>query len=64
VYYPLSLHQQPCFADLGYSAGDFPVSEDLARSVLALPVFPELSTAQIEHVAGLIGSFYARATAS
>jgi dTDP-4-amino-4,6-dideoxygalactose transaminase len=58
VYYPLSLHQQPCFADLGYKEGDFPVSEELARTVLALPVHSDLSEDQIEYVVGLIQQFY------
>lgn len=58
VYYPLSLHQQPCFANLGYAAGDFPVSEELARTVLALPIHSDLARAQIEYVASSIGDFY------
>ncbi len=60
VYYPLSLHQQPCFADLGYSAGDFPVSEELARTVLALPIHSDLRPEQIECVAESIAGFYKR----
>ena len=58
VYYPLSLHQQPCFAHLGYRAGAFPVSEELARTTLALPIYPELSAAEIEYVVSRIASFY------
>jgi dTDP-4-amino-4,6-dideoxygalactose transaminase len=58
IYYPLSLHQQPCFADLGYSMGDFPVSEELARTVLALPIHSDLQPEQIEHVAQSIVGFY------
>jgi dTDP-4-amino-4,6-dideoxygalactose transaminase len=57
VYYPLSLHQQPCFADLGYREGDFPVSEELTRTVLALPVHSDLSESQIGQVVSSIRSF-------
>lgn len=57
VYYPLPLHQQPCFADLGL--GSLPVAECAATEVLALPVHPELSAAQIDHVVATIKAFYA-----
>jgi dTDP-4-amino-4,6-dideoxygalactose transaminase len=59
VYYPLPLHLQTCFADLGYRAGDFPVSERLARESLALPVYPELAPDDIEYVCRTIRAFYA-----
>ncbi len=58
VYYPLALHQQPCFSNLGYSVGDFPVSEELARTVLALPIHSDLTREQIEYVAASIAGFY------
>jgi dTDP-4-amino-4,6-dideoxygalactose transaminase len=58
VYYPLSLHQQECFADLGHKKGEFPVSEKAAGEVLALPVFPELIEDQITYVAEKIKAFY------
>ncbi len=58
VYYPLSLHQQTCFASLGYRAGDFPVSEKAASEVLALPVNPEVLAADIEYVCESVRSFY------
>jgi dTDP-4-amino-4,6-dideoxygalactose transaminase len=59
VYYPLPLHLQVCFADLGYRAGDFPVSERLANTSLALPVYPELAAEDIEYVCNTIQAFYA-----
>jgi len=44
---------KPAYRDLGYSRGDFPVSERAAAEVLSLPIFPELTTAQIDTVASL-----------
>ncbi len=51
VYYPVTFHQQECFADLGYSKDDFPVSSKAASSVLSIPIFPELTEAERELVA-------------
>jgi dTDP-4-amino-4,6-dideoxygalactose transaminase len=59
VYYPLPLHLQRCFAELGYKAGDFPVSEQLASEALALPVNPEVSAEDIAYVCESILAFYA-----
>jgi len=58
IYYPLSLHQQECFAELGYQAGDMPVSERAAEEALALPIYPELTEERIAHVAGTIKEFF------
>jgi dTDP-4-amino-4,6-dideoxygalactose transaminase len=57
VYYPLPLHLQECFSDLGYKAGALPVSEAAAKQVLALPIYPEVTEEAQEHVAECIRSF-------
>ena len=58
IYYPLPLHLQPVFSYLGLKAGDMPVSEQAAREVLALPMFPELTEAEIQQVVESIVDFY------
>jgi dTDP-4-amino-4,6-dideoxygalactose transaminase len=60
LHYPLPLHLQKCFANLGYKEGDFPVAEKAARECLSLPVYPELTDAQIRRVAGAITEFFAK----
>ena len=60
VYYPLPLHLQHCFANLGYKKGDFPVAEALADDVLALPMFPELLPEEQERIVSEIAGFYAK----
>jgi len=59
IYYPLALHLQACFSDLGYREGDFPVSEELTRRVLALPIYPELQPEDIDYVVDRVAAFYA-----
>jgi dTDP-4-amino-4,6-dideoxygalactose transaminase len=62
VYYPIPLHLQKCFSFLGYKAGDFPVSERLSRSSIALPIFPEITFKEQEYVVEQIKKFYLEAT--
>lgn len=58
LHYPIPLHIQPCFKDLGYKKGDFPVTEKLAECGLSLPMFPELTDEQITYVCDKIKVFF------
>jgi dTDP-4-amino-4,6-dideoxygalactose transaminase len=58
IYYPLSMHMQECFAYLGYKQGDFPESEKAAQSTLALPIYPELTTAHLQRVVDCVSAHY------
>jgi dTDP-4-amino-4,6-dideoxygalactose transaminase len=59
VYYPVPLHLQRCFEDLGYRTGDLPEAEQAAEEVLALPVYAEMTEEQQKSVVDLIKGFYA-----
>jgi len=57
LIYPVPLHLQKCYADLGYGRGSFPVAEKAAETCVSLPIFPELADAQVDQVIKAINTF-------
>lgn len=58
VNYPVPIHLQPAAANFGYKAGDFPVAEELARTILSLPLYPEIREADLRRVVAVIRRFF------
>lgn len=54
IHYPVPIHLQPAYRDLGYKAGDFPITEQFAKEILSLPMYPEMQLEAIEYVAATI----------
>jgi len=59
IHYPVPIHLQPAYEDLGHKRGDFPVTEAYADRILSLPMYAELTSGQIEHVSSAIAEFLA-----
>ncbi len=59
IHYPVPLHLQPALAGLGYHVGDFPEAEAAASSIISLPMYPELTTIQMEAVVAAVGEYVA-----
>lgn len=57
LIYPVPLHRQKCYADLGYGEGSLPVAERACATCVSLPIFPELTDAQVEHVIAAVNAF-------
>lgn len=58
IYYPQPLHLQQCYADQGWKPGDYPVAEAVSRRILPLPMYPELTDVQVDHVVRSIRLFF------
>ena len=59
IHYPIPIHLQPAFKSLGFTKGNFPNAERFAESVLSLPMYPELTDGEVEHVAAAVKTFLA-----
>ena len=59
IYYPVPLHMQECFRELGYRGGELPVTEEAVQQVISIPVFPELAIDERSRVIDIIQKFYA-----
>jgi dTDP-4-amino-4,6-dideoxygalactose transaminase len=64
IHYPIPIHLQTAYRDLGYRRGDFPVTERAANSILSLPMYAELPPTAIEEVASAVHAFVVTATVS
>ncbi|HJZ94711.1 MAG TPA: DegT/DnrJ/EryC1/StrS family aminotransferase [Gemmataceae bacterium] len=64
IYYPVPMHLQQCFGYLGHRPGDFPHSEEAARTSLAVPIYPEMTEAQKQHVVDSLAAFAGEKTAN
>jgi dTDP-4-amino-4,6-dideoxygalactose transaminase len=60
IHYPIPLHMQRAYAELGYKAGDFPICEKVAAEIVSLPMFPNLTAEQQGRVVREIAAFNAR----
>ena len=60
VHYPIPIHLQPAYRELGYSVGDFPVTERLAREIVSLPMHPFLTEADVQYVASAAADVLSR----
>lgn len=58
VHYPVPIHLTPSFSSLGYKEGDFPVSEEASATVLSLPLYPQMSEADLEYVIKTVKSYF------
>ncbi len=58
MHYPIPIHLQPAYKDLGFKKGVFPITEKVADEVLSLPMFPELTDEEIKYICDQIKSFY------
>ncbi len=59
LHYPIPIHLQPAYAELGYKRGDFPITEAYAETIVSLPIFPELDDEKVTYVADAIREYMA-----
>jgi dTDP-4-amino-4,6-dideoxygalactose transaminase len=57
IYYPIPIHMQPCYSDMGWNAKDFPVAKRYAEQVLSLPMYYGITDDQIDYVVDCVNTF-------
>ena len=57
IHYPIPMHLQEAFADMGYSRGDFPIAEEIAETELSLPLYIGMTNEEIEYVIDVINKY-------
>jgi dTDP-4-amino-4,6-dideoxygalactose transaminase len=60
IHYPIPPHMQKAYRELNYNKGDFPIAEELAKTSLSIPIFPEMTDEEQDYVVNKIKSFYAK----
>jgi dTDP-4-amino-4,6-dideoxygalactose transaminase len=59
IHYPIPIHLQECYRDLGYKRGDFPIAEKITSRILSLPMYAELSEDEVKRICEVLNNYIA-----